>query len=330
MSLIYRMIRTKLTAGVYGFTSKDVPDLVGKNIIVTGASSGLGLASTLEMAKRGAHIYMACRSVQKAIDAAETLKKENPDFDLKLTVMELELSSFASVRKFAEEFTKLNIPLHVIMNNAGVMAIDKFTLSSDGIEMQIHANHLGHFYLTTLLLPLLEKTAETSEGSVRVVNLSSIGHTLAKKHGIDFEGYNDPEKYESWAGYGQAKLANILFTKELHRRLEAKGAKNIKVNATHPGGVQSNLSQQSQSKGISPFVLNLLWYTMVPASVGCLTQLYAATSHEIDTENIDGAYLVPTAEIGKPSALALDAELAKKLWDWSEKIITDKGFSLSL
>ncbi|KAJ3111775.1 hypothetical protein HDU96_005365 [Phlyctochytrium bullatum] len=313
------------------FKAEQIPDLTGKVAIVTGASSGLGLAATAEMAKHGAHVIMACRSVKKAEEVADKIRADNPGKKLKLSIMELDLASLQSVRDFAAEFTRQKLPIHILMNNAGVMAISDFTLSTDGIEMQMAANHFGHFYLTKLLMPIIEKTSNTArDASVRIVNLTSIGHTLAKPVGIDFEGYNKKEEYSPWAGYGQAKLANILFTKELQRRFDERGLTNIRANAVHPGGVRTNLSNQSNSKYIPPFVWSLLWFSMETPEYGSLTQLYAATSPEIDSKNISAEYLVPTAVIGKPSDHAVDKELAAKLWTWSEKIIQEKGFSLSL
>ncbi|KAI8854205.1 hypothetical protein BC829DRAFT_426844 [Chytridium lagenaria] len=320
MALVFDFVKQSLSGKKSNFSLDLIPDLNGKVVIVTGASSGLGLTSTIEMAKKGAHVILACRSIKKAQEVVDKANIDNPNHTLKLTIMECELSSLASVRKFAAEFKNTKLPIHILMNNAGVMAIKDFTLSTDGIEMQLAANHFGHFYLTTLLIPILEKTALTSESSVRIVNLSSIGHTLAKPIGIDFEGCNKAENYSAWAGYGQGKLANILFAKELQRRFNERGITNIKANAVHPGGVRTNLAVQSQSQFIPPWVLNLIWFGM----------LYAATSPEIDLNNISAEYLVPTANIGEPSDLAKDADLAKKLWDWSERVIMEKGFSLTL
>ncbi|KAJ3104094.1 hypothetical protein HDU97_009543 [Phlyctochytrium planicorne] len=327
MAAIYNYLFPK-----QAFSFEEIPDLTSKVVIVTGASSGLGLISSVEMAKKGAHVIMAVRSVKKAEEVVEEAKKKHPNAKLNISIMEVELSSFASVRKFAEAFTKLKLPLHILMNNAGVMAIDKFTPSKDGIEMQLHANHLGHFYLTTLLLPILEETSKKSDTSVRIVNLSSIGHTFAKSMGVDFEGYNDPEKYSAWPAYGQSKLCNILFTKELQKRLEAKGYGNIRCNSVHPGGVNTNLaSQGTHSTAFMPsWVVGIMSYLMVSPEFGALSQLYAATSPEIDNKKITGVYFVPTCVIGTPSAHATNPELATKLWDFSEKVVKEKGFSLTL
>ncbi|KAJ3104093.1 hypothetical protein HDU97_009542 [Phlyctochytrium planicorne] len=314
------------------FSFEEIPDLTSKVVIVTGASSGLGLVSTVEMAKKGAHVIMAVRSVKKAEEVLEEAKKKNPQDKLNVTIMEVDLSSLASVRNFAEAFTKLKLPLHILMNNAGVMAIDKFTLSTDGIEMQLHANHLGHFYLTTLLLPILEETSKKSDASVRVVNLSSFGHNFAKAMGVDFEGYNDPEKYSPWPAYGQSKLCNILFTKELQKRLEAKGYGNIRCNAVHPGGVSTNLASQSthSTQYMPSWVVGLMPYFLATPEYGALSQLYAATSPEIDSKKVTAEYFVPTCVIGTTTALGTNAELAKDLWEWSERVIKEKGFSLTL
>ncbi|KAJ3104092.1 hypothetical protein HDU97_009541 [Phlyctochytrium planicorne] len=310
---------------------EEIPDLTSKVAIVTGASSGLGLVSTVEMAKKGAHVIMAVRSVKKAEEVLEEARKKNSNFRINVSIMEVDLSSFASVRKFAEAFTKLKLPLHILMNNAGVMAIDKFTPSTDGIEMQLHANHFGHFYLTLLLLPILEETSKRSDASVRVVNLSSFGHNFAKSMGVDFEGYNDPDKYSPFPAYGQSKLSNILFTKELQKRLEAKGYGNIRCNAVHPGFVSTNLATQSthSTQYMPAWLVGIVKHLWVSAEFGTLSQLYAATSPEIDSKKIVAQYFVPTCVIATPSALATNVELAKNLWDWSEKIIQEKGFSLT-
>ncbi|KAJ3114595.1 hypothetical protein HDU96_001897 [Phlyctochytrium bullatum] len=331
MSIVFKSFKDDLLFRKDNFKADKIPDLTGRVAIVTGASSGLGLAASVEMAKHGAHVIMACRSIKKAEEVVDKIRADNPGKKLQLSIMELDLASLKSVRDFAAAFTKLKLPIHILMNNAGVMAISDFTLSTDGIEMQMAANHFGHYYLTRLLMPIIEKTSNTArDASVRIVNLTSIGHNFAKPVGIDFEGYNNKEEYSPWAGYGQSKLANILFTKELQRRFEERSLTNIRANAVHPGGVRTNLSIQSDSKYIPPFVWSLLWFGMATPEYGSLTQLYAATSPEIDTQNISAEYLVPTAVIGKPSDLAIDKELAAKLWTWTEKIIQEKGFSPSV
>jgi NAD(P)-dependent dehydrogenase (short-subunit alcohol dehydrogenase family) len=157
---------------------------------------------------------MACRSKSKTDEAIKKMKEDNPTVDLKLTFMECDLASLASVRKFAQEFTSKKLPIHILMNNAGktfatfafisqcllvqtlgIMAIPEFTQSTDGIELQLAANHFGHFYLTSLLLPILKSTAKSlpdGAPSVRVVNLSSFGHNFTTANGIEFEDYNNP------------------------------------------------------------------------------------------------------------------------------------------
>ncbi|KAJ3327928.1 hypothetical protein HDU76_010873 [Blyttiomyces sp. JEL0837] len=220
-----------------------IPNLDGKVAIVTGSSSGLGLISALAMAKKGCHVIMANRSRQKTEEVIAKLKLENPNDKLKFTFIELDLASLASVRQFAKEFSDLRLQIHILMNNAGIMAPPTFQLSNDGIELQLASNHLGHIYLTLLLLPIIKDTAKkdaTEANSVRIVNVASFGHNLAPTPGIDFDGFNDATKYSPYVAYGQSKLANILFTDELQRRLNADSPTlHIKVNSIHPGGVNT-------------------------------------------------------------------------------------------
>ncbi|KAJ3289428.1 hypothetical protein HDU76_007535 [Blyttiomyces sp. JEL0837] len=270
-----------------------IPNLDGKVAIVTGSSSGLGLTSALAMAKKGCHVL-------------------------------------ASVKKFAKEFSDLKLPIHILMNNAGIMALPTFQLSKDGIELQLASNHLGHFYLTQLLLPIIKETARkdgSETNSIRIVNVSSFGHNFAPAQGIDFDGFNDATKYSPYVAYGQSKLANILFTDELQRRLAADSPTlPIKVNSIHPGGVNTNLTSAAA------YASTWMNFILSPVEEGSLTQLYAATSPEIDSKGYKGEYFVPVALLGNKSVLAKDegGVLGKKLWEWSEKVVAEKGFDSKL
>ncbi|KAK1266938.1 hypothetical protein QJS04_geneDACA000388 [Acorus gramineus] len=242
----------------YSSTAEDVThgiDSSDLTAIVTGASSGIGAETTRVLALRGAHVVMAVRNVDAGNDVKEGIVKEIPS--ARVDVMQLDLSSMASVRKFASEFNSLNLPLNLLINNAGIMATP-FMLSQDGIEMQFATNHvglsnqmhiesrvmspkcnvsksgrwiqdgegvlnayvLGHFLLTDLLLGNMKNTARNSHIEGRIVNVSSEGHRFAYSEGIRFEKINDQAGYNQIGAYGQSKLANILHVNELTRRFE--------------------------------------------------------------------------------------------------------------
>nr|XP_016508243.1 PREDICTED: short-chain dehydrogenase TIC 32, chloroplastic-like [Nicotiana tabacum] len=192
-------------------------DATGLTAVVTGASSGIGAETTRVLAMRGAHVVMAVRNVKTGAKVKESILKEIPP--AKIDVMELDLSSMESVRKFASEYTSSSYPLNILINNAGVMA-PPFMLSQDNIELQFATNHLGHFLLTNLLLENLKNTAQQSHKEGRIVNVSSMGHKFTYREGIRLDKINDKDSYTSWYAYGQSKLANILHANELARRFK--------------------------------------------------------------------------------------------------------------
>ncbi|XVF51468.1 hypothetical protein PTKIN_Ptkin04bG0187600 [Pterospermum kingtungense] len=208
-------------------------DGTGLTAIVTGASSGIGVETTRVLALRGVHVVMAVRNVDAGRNVKEAILKEIPGAEI--DVMELDLSSMASVRKFASEYQSSSLPLNLLINNAGVMATP-FMLSHDNIELQFATNHLGHFLLTNLLLETMKNTARESNKEGRIVNLSSEGHRFAYSEGIRFNKINDESGYYCWYAYGQSKLANILHAKELARHLKEEGV-DITANSLHPGAI---------------------------------------------------------------------------------------------
>ncbi|GJN34712.1 hypothetical protein PR202_gb23401 [Eleusine coracana subsp. coracana] len=209
----------------------------GLTAIVTGASSGIGAETARTLALRGAHVIMAVRSLPAAQALRDAVLAQAPE--AKLDIMELDLSSMASVRAFASEFIAKELPLNILINNAGVMAIP-FALSKDGIEMQFATNHVGHFLLTHLLLNTMKKTSHESNVEGRIVNVSSEGHKLAYGEGIHFGKINNETVYSSIRAYGQSKLANILHANELARRFKEESV-NITANSLHPGAIITNL-----------------------------------------------------------------------------------------
>lgn len=289
------------------WTTKDILDQSGKIAIVTGANTGLGFQDALALARKGAQVILACRNKEKGYAAIEKIKAENPIH--KTHFMSLDLSSLDSVRDFSEKFLAKFDRLDLLINNAGVM-MPPLSKTADGFELQFGTNHLGHFALTGLLIDLLLST----QGS-RVVNLSSMGHRYGK---MDFDDLHWERKpYKNIQSYGQSKLANLLFTRELHRRLKARGATTLSV-AAHPGWSQTDLQRHSPiSRFFNPF------FAMSPPQ-GALPTLYAATARDV----AGGEYFGPDGfkelkgypkRVGMSKAARND-DHAKRLWEISEKL----------
>lgn len=232
----------------------------------------------------------------------------------KISFLELDLASLHSVKKAADNFNASSTRLDVLMNNAGVMALPAGT-TEEGYEIQFGTNHVGHFLLTKLLLPTLQRTASEPDSDVRIVNLSSEGHKLTPKGGLVLkDAHSDMVSYNTWVRYGQAKLANILFTKELTRRYP-----EIRSLALHPGGIQTGLSGGfEQAHPYLSMVLkpaSQLFLTTVQK--GALTQLFCATNKTAKAGN----YYVPVGKESAGSKESRDPKLAAELWDWTESEI---------
>jgi len=298
------------------WTANDIPDLSGKTIIVTGGNSGIGYEAADQLAAHGAHVVLACRDVQKAQTAAETIRSRH--LAAAIEIMELDLASLASVRAFAEAFRGRHQRLDTLCNNAGVMALP-YRKTADGFEMQFGTNHLGHFALTGLLLDRL-----LAANAARVVNVSSGAHRAGK---IRFDDLQWERGYRKWLAYGQSKLANLLFTYELQRRLRSAGASIISV-AAHPGYAATNLQFVGPRMAGSSVMESLsAWGNRVFAqssAMGALPTLYAATAPDVQ----GGDYIGPDGmgEMrGHPkkvtsNARSRDAEVARRLWEVSERL----------
>lgn len=306
----------------------DMPDLSGKTAIVTGPTiGGIGHESAIELARKGAHVVLAGRSKSKGEAAVKVLKDELPAANAEF--MELDLSSLKSVKAFATEFKSKHTQLHILLNNAGVMA-NPFTLTVDGLESQFATNHLGHFFLTKLLMPELE-----AAGSARVVTTSSaaavIGDLVTRfapaSFGfgkvIDFEdiGKDAEASYVPFVSYCRSKLANVIFANALDRRVAGK---NIFSNSCNPGGIKTNLQVHANkdlgSMGAQMFESFLLAFGL-PLKQGALTQLYLGTAPEIEGLNIRGRFYQPQALARGQPQVALDQELQDKLWAVSERLV---------
>ncbi|KAL8036604.1 hypothetical protein ABFX02_12G169200 [Erythranthe guttata] len=236
----------------------------------------------------------------------------------RIDVLKLDLASHKSVKAFADSFIALNLPLNILINNAGIMFCP-YQLSEDGIEMQFATNHLGHFYLTNLLLEKMKDTAKSSGIEGRILNLTSVAHLHTYEKGIQFEHINDQSSYQDKKAYGQSKLANLLHANELSRRLQIEGA-NITVNSVHPGLIKTNLYKHSDNLIKFLGVATCLLWKNVPQ--GAATTCYAALHPSL--KGISGKYYVDCNEY-KPGELAKDECLAKTLWDFSQNLINAKS-----
>ncbi|XP_061352858.1 short-chain dehydrogenase TIC 32, chloroplastic-like isoform X7 [Gastrolobium bilobum] len=229
-------------------------DGTGLTAIVTGTTNGIGTETARVLALRGVHVIMGVRNMVAGKDVKEAIVKEIPK--AKVDVMELDLSSMASVRKFVLEFNSSGLPLNILINNAGICATP-FTLSKDNIELQFATNHLGHFLLTNLLLDTMKKTARESKKEGRIINVSSDGHRYTYPEGILFDKLNDESSYQKWRAYGHSKLANILHANELARYLKEDGA-DITANSLHPGSIITNIVKSEHNDGVPTGLLDAI------------------------------------------------------------------------
>ncbi|XP_066339782.1 short-chain dehydrogenase TIC 32, chloroplastic-like isoform X3 [Miscanthus floridulus] len=256
---------------------------------------------------------MAVRNVSAGLEAREAIVAKIPG--ARIDVLELDLSSIASVRRFASEFGSLNLPLNILINNAGVMTRN-CTRSCDGLELHFATNHIGHFLLTNLLLENMKKTCRDSCLEGRIVNLTSSGHSMTYREGISFDKIHDPSGLNDFVAYGQSKLANILHSNELSRILKEEGV-NISANAVHPGVITTNLFR---NRTIVSALLNSIGRIICrTVEQGAATTCYVAMHPQV--KGISGKYFT-NCDIANPSSQASDAELAKKLWKFSFKIVS--------
>jgi len=287
-----------------GFVAADIPDLAGQTAIVTGASSGIGLETAKALAGHGARVILAVRDEAKGRTAAATLPAS-----AKKEVRLLDLASLDSVRAFAHDWA--GQPVDLLVNNAGVM-IPPLSRTADGFELQFGTNHLGHFALTNLLLPGIRG---------RVVTVSSFAHHSGR---IDFDDLNwERRRYRRWRAYGQSKLANLLFTAELQRRLTEAGSK-VRSLAAHPGYAATNLQSHSGSR-LMEFAMGSLGNRLLAqdAAAGALPTLYAATA-DLPGNTFAGpsgfAGLRGAPAPCSRSRAARDPETARRLWQVSETL----------
>ncbi|MEP6895426.1 MAG: oxidoreductase [Chloroflexota bacterium] len=294
----------------------DIPDQNGKVVMVTGGNSGIGYEAGLALAGKNAQVILAVRDMDKGEEAARVIRKRYPQ--AQVTVMELDLADLKSVRTFAQNFLAQYKKLDILINNAGVMAIPK-RKTADGFDMQFGTNHLGHFALTGLLLPMLKATS-----NARVVTVSSFVHTSGD---IRFDDLQWEQRYDRWGVYAQSKLANLLFAYELQRRFAISGINAISVGC-HPGYTATNLQfagPQMDGSILGAWMMkvgNILFAQ--GQAMGALPTLYAAAA--ADVNGCD--YIGPTSLGGtrgypakvKSNNKSYDEALAKRLWKVSEEL----------
>ncbi|RVE57621.1 hypothetical protein OJAV_G00218200 [Oryzias javanicus] len=279
----------------------------GKTVIVTGANSGIGKATAAGIVQLRGRVIMACRDLARAEEAARDIQLQTGADGSLVAVRYLDLASLTSVRAFCEGIIKDEPRLDVLINNAGVYQCP-LTRTEDGFEMQFGVNHLGHFLLTHLLLDVLKRSAPS-----RVVVVSS---KLYKHGDINFDDLNSEQSYDKGSAYSRSKLANLLFTRELARRLEGSG---VTVNALTPGIVRTNLGRHVQVPVVAKPLFDLLsWGLFKTPEEGARTSVFLASSPDVD--GVQGkcfANCRPHVLLDK----ATDPQVASKLWDISEVMV---------
>lgn len=318
-----------------GSVASEIPDLRGRVFIVTGGSSGIGYATVQHLVRRGGRVYMAARNEEKARTAIDHLEPE-PGVG-EVCFLKLDLSDPREARKAALEFISKERRLDVLINNAA-MPRSPYAKTHEGIQDIMMVNHISPFVFTMSLLPLLEETAKHSQSDVRVVNVSSDGIMFLKR-GIRFrnlDDFNDEHNGEfapDLARYCRSKLANILFTKALQKRLNARNVPILAL-ALNPGlvctdGVLNDVrSQPPIISHIFTMAIRALW---AAPSRGALTSVFAATAPVVrdQPQLYGGAYLQPPGKLGRPpNADARSLELAEELWDTTERLLRDIGVEI--
>ncbi|MEU3517877.1 oxidoreductase [Streptomyces sp. NPDC006654] len=294
------------------WSADQIPDQNGRVFVVTGANSGLGLATTRALVRKGAHVVLAVRDEEKGRRAVADLTARRPD--ARVEVRRLDLTDVQSIHAFADRLKSDGVRPHVLVNNAGLMAPPR-TLTDQGVEVQFAANHLGHFALTGLLLELM-----AGGDDPRVVTVTSTNHRQAQ---IFFDDLTGERKYSPMGYYNQSKLANAVFGRELHRRLSAAGSPVRSVLA-HPGYTSTNLQTSSPVGMVKLLFGRLLLPLAQSPDQGALPQLYAATAPEARGGELYGpggmAELRGAPKQVQLAPRAADPETAARLWELSERL----------
>ncbi|XP_023127127.2 retinol dehydrogenase 12-like [Amphiprion ocellaris] len=276
--------------------------LDGKTVLITGANTGIGKETAKDLAGRGAKVIIACRDMEKAKEAVKEIIETSGNDNVKC--MKLDLADTKSIREFAEAFKKDEPKLNILINNAGVM-VCPYGKTADGFEMQFGVNHLGHFLLTYLLLDLIKRSAPA-----RILTVSSMVHSWGS---INLEDLNSEKSYDKMKAYSQSKLANVLFSHSLAKRLEGTG---VTCYALHPGAVKTDL--QRHVSGPMYLIMMFIRPFFKTAVQGAQTTIYCAV--EPSLENETGQYYGDCARTSCCDA-GKDDDLAQKLWELSCRML---------
>ena len=276
-------------------------NMIGERILITGANSGIGKVTALELATRNAHVVMVSRDMSRGKSAKAEIIKQSGNTNVDLLVANL--SSQCSIRKLASEFRNKYDRFDILVNNAGGI-FGEYKLTEDGIEWTFAVNHLAYFLLTHLLLDIIKKSS-----TARIINVASEAHRIAM---MDFDNLNKENGYNSLSTYGESKLANILFTYELSRRLKDT---HITVNCVHPGVVRTRFGESGSP--IFRFLVKISRWIYLSPEKGAETVIYLATSP--DVENETGKYFIKEKPV-RSSTESYNRELARKLWEVSAKL----------
>ena len=289
-------------------------DLSNRTVLITGANAGLGLETARVLANRGARVVMAARDTAKCEAAIASLP--TPTLGGSFVPMQLDLSSLASVSRFATDYLARGWPLHLLICNAGVMATP-YSLTADGVELQLGTNHLGHYALTQQLLPALLATA--AKQPVRVVVLSS--EAIVMHPSIDYAHLPDPTtaNYSAWRAYGQSKWANVLFANELNRRYSNQ---HITAYSAHPGIIFTQLYQHAAKPLV--WLARLAIRRAKTVEQGAATTVYCAVEPGLE-QNGAGQFFEDSAVSERAELEKMTEEEAGKFWEWSEQIVKERG-----
>ena len=314
---------TTSESGGKGWTVANMPEQTGRRVLITGANSGIGYYAALELARKGAHVLLACRDAGRGEAALATLRSAVPAAAAE--VVRLDLASLGSVRAVAAAELERGLPLDLLINNAGVMAPKKRQETQDGMELQFGTNVVGHFALTALLMPALERAASAGREQARVVTLASIAHKTGK---LNFDDLQSKRSYDPMGAYRQSKLADLMFAFDLDRRLRAAGSRVMSV-AAHPGVANTNLFQVGEFHAVERLMRR--WAATVIGALlnseaeGALPTLYAATAEGVK----GGGYYGPQGwresrggdvGVAKVEPQARDQEAAERLWNECERL----------
>ncbi|KAK4056253.1 hypothetical protein OIO90_002696 [Microbotryomycetes sp. JL221] len=299
------------------FDPTTLPSQEGKVFLITGGHAGIGFETTRFIVKAGAKVLMGSRNPDKAKEAIEKLVQEDAALESRLGFYKVDLASLKQVKQAGLEILEKESRLDGIICNAGVMACP-YELTEDGIEVQFQTNHLSHWLLTQVLMPLLEKTGQQTGHPSRVVNLSSFAHTIissypfAKPSFKSLEDVNRSFEPKGWVRYSISKLANILSARELNLR----SSPHVRAISAHPGFIRSNLWENTSLRAFTR--------VFIPPQDGALSSVWCATCDEVEEKNMFGEYIIPHARKGHTTAYARDPQLAADLFDLSQRLVNEK------